>query len=82
MHTHVHMVVEHFVAIYTGLPATSIALDEQHLYWVGGTLSCVFAVDLDDPANLLVIINDTASDIFTLSPGQQPLPSRFKFVQM
>ena len=66
--------------IFTGLPATSIALNEQRLYWVGGGLSCLFAVRLDDPTDLLVISNYNASDIFTLSPGQQPLPSRFKYV--
>ena len=68
--------------IFTGLPATSIALNERHLYWVGGGLSCIFAVHLEDPTDLLVISNYNASDIFMLSPGQQPLPSKFEFLQM
>ena len=60
-----------------GLPAHSIALNEQRLYWTGVTSSCIFAIELSDPTNLLVVSNYGASDILTLSPGQQPLPSRY-----
>ena len=63
----------------TGLPASSIALNEQRLYWIGVTLSCIFAVNLDNPSNLLVVSTYSATDIFTLSPGQQPLPGKFEF---
>ena len=39
--------------------------------------SCVLAVELDNPITLLVVSNESASEILTLSPGQQVLPSRY-----
>ena len=62
---------------FLGLTACSIALNEQRLYWIGVTSSCIFAIELNDPTNLLVVSNYSASDLLTLSPGQQPLPSRY-----
>lgn len=64
------------ITFCAALPANAIALNEQRLYWISTSSSCVFAVELNDPNNLLLISSYTASDIFTLSPGQQPLPSK------
>ena len=58
-----------------GLPALSIALNEQRLYWVGDSSSCTFAIEFNDPTNPFMVSNYSATDILTLSPGQQPLPS-------
>ena len=64
------------VYYFLGLPALSIALNEQRLYWVGDSSSCTFAIEFNDPTNPFVVSNYSATDILTLSPGQQPLPSR------
>lgn len=61
---------------FLGLPALSIALNEQRLYWVDDSSSCTFAIEFNDPTNPFVVSNYGATDILTLSPGQQPLPSR------
>jgi hypothetical protein len=35
------------------------------------------AIELNNPTRLLVVSNESASDVLTLSPGQQVLPSRY-----
>ncbi len=55
-----------------GLPPTSIAADDRHLYWSGG--SGVFAVLRTDLTSLITVSSTSAlSALTSLSPGAQPL---------
>ena len=59
-----------------GLPADSIVLDEQRVYWSNkDNSSLVFYVLRSDPASLGILTSSIPGLlILTLSPGQQPLP--------
>ncbi|XP_064404176.1 proto-oncogene tyrosine-protein kinase ROS-like isoform X2 [Halichondria panicea] len=55
-----------------GLPPTSIAADDRHLYWSGGT--GVYAVLRTDPTSLITVsMTGAPSTLTPLSPGAQPL---------
>ena len=59
-----------------GLPADSLALDEQRIYWSNDNNSfLVFYVLRNNRSSLGILTSSaTGSVIFALSPGQQPLP--------
>ena len=60
-----------------GLPATSIALDEYRVYWTNAMSGGIFYAWRNDTsiANVLAA-GVTPSAIFSISPGQQPLPRK------
>ena len=64
-----------YMIMNAGLPATSIAVNEQRLYWSRRGSPGIYAVNLTNP-NSLIMISSTimSSSIVTLSPGQQILP--------
>lgn len=63
------------VAGDAGLPATTLALNEQQLYWARADSPGVYAVDLSARSTLIVVSEtDAVSSINTLSPGQQIIP--------
>ena len=66
----------HFFFLCEGLPADSLALDEQRIYWSNDDNSSVVFYALRNVSSSLSILNSSTSGsaIFTLSPGQQPLP--------
>ncbi len=58
-----------------GLPATSLALNEQRLYWAREDSPGLYAVDLSAMDTLIVVSNiANVFSINTLSPGQQIIP--------
>ena len=59
-----------------GLPADSLALDEQRIYWSNDdNSSLVFYVLCSNRSSFGILTSSTTgSVILTLSPGQQPLP--------
>lgn len=55
-----------------GLPATSLALSGQRLYWARADSAGVYAVDISARETLIVVsATETAFSVRTLSPGQQ-----------
>lgn len=62
------------VAGDAGLPATSLALNEQRLYWARADSPGLYAVEL--ARDTLIVVSETAvvSSVNTLSPGQQIIP--------
>ena len=60
-----------------GLPATSLALNEERLYWARADSPGVYAVDLS-AREALIVVSETAmvSSVSTLSPGQQIIPGQ------
>ena len=65
-----------YLFLSKGLPADSLALDEQHIFWSSDdNPSLVFYVARSNRSFLGTLVSSTiGSVIFTLSPGQQPLP--------
>ena len=61
----------------SGLPATSLALNEERLYWASADTPGVYAVDLS-ALTMLIVISLTAKSLslVTLSPGQQIIPCK------
>ena len=66
---------QRYMIMKPGLPATSIAVNEQRLYWSRRGSPGIYAVNPTNP-NSLIVISSTilSSSIVTLSPGQQILP--------
>ena len=56
------------------LPASGIVLDVLRLYWTSSSQPGVFAVDLADPATVLVVSGEETTDVLSLNPQQSPLP--------
>lgn len=62
-------------SIPLGLPATSIALDEQRIYWTNSTSTTIYYVERSDVDTLLTLESSVAGAIvITTSPGTQQLP--------
>ena len=62
-----------------GLPATSLALNEQRLYWARADFAGVYAVDLSATDTLILIVvsaTENVSSVSALSPGQQVIPGK------
>ena len=58
-----------------GLPATSLALNEQRLYWARADSAGVYAVDFSATDTLIIVsATESVSSVSTLSPGQQVIP--------
>ena len=73
-----------FQHYFLGLPATSIALDEYRVYWTNSTSGGIFFAWRNSTSSAVVFNSTVApSAIFSISPGQQPLPRKpFSDVQM
>ena len=61
-----------------GIPATSIALDENYVYWTSQYTPGIFYTNISGSSALQihVLSYGNTSAIFSTSPGQQPLPGR------
>ena len=59
-----------------GLPATSLALNEQRLYWARADSAGVYAVDLSATILIVVSATENVSSVSALSPGQQVIPGK------
>eukprot|EP00731_Ephydatia_muelleri_P032224 Em0023g731a len=60
-----------------GIPATSIALDENYVYWTSQYTPGIFYTNISGSSALQihVLSYGNTSAIFSTSPGQQPLPA-------
>ena len=58
-----------------GLPATSITLDEQRIYWTNSSFTTIYYVERTD-VNTLLTLESSVTDaiIIATSPGTQQLP--------
>ena len=56
-----------------GLPPTSIAVDERHIYWTSPAVAGVYAVERTNTLALITVSSVNASALLGLSPGSQPL---------
>lgn len=73
-HLHVCLLLLHY---FLGLPATSIALDEYRVYWTNSTSGGIFFAWRNSTSSAVVFNSTvTPSAIFSISPGQQPLPRK------
>ena len=60
-----------------GLPATSLALNEQRLYWARADFAGVYAIDFSATDTLIIVsATESVSSVSALSPGQQVIPGK------